>query len=157
MESHWYRELFPKTRLDPEKNTELEFMTTARGFRLATSVGGTLTGRGGNLIIIDDPLKPTDAMSKVKRAAVRQWYDGTLYSRLDSKSEDVIVLIMQRLHLDDLVGHVLDQEPWVHVNIPAIAETDQCLPDGADSVFMRRAESLLHPERESLCIACHRA
>lgn len=149
MEASWYREIFPKTRLDPEKNTELEFMTTARGFRLATSVGGTLTGRGGNLIIIDDPLKPTDAMSKVKRAAVRQWYDGTLYSRLDSKSEDVIVLIMQRLHLDDLVGHVLDQEPWVHVNIPAIAETDQCLPDGADSEFMRPAESLLHPERES--------
>jgi len=56
MRSPMYRWLFPGTRISGEKDAELEFMTTARGFRLATSVGGTLTGRGGNVIIIDDPM-----------------------------------------------------------------------------------------------------
>ncbi len=65
MRSPWYREAFPKTRIDRDKDTELEFMTTARGFRLGTSVGGSLTGRGGNYVIIDDPIKPADAMSNV--------------------------------------------------------------------------------------------
>jgi hypothetical protein len=55
MQSPWYRWLFPGTRIDHRKNTEAEIETTARGYRLTTSVGGTLTGRGGNLIIIDDP------------------------------------------------------------------------------------------------------
>jgi hypothetical protein len=70
MQSRWYRELFPGTRLDPHKNTEAEFVTTARGYRLGTSVGGTLTGRGGNLIVIDDPMKPSEARSETRRASV---------------------------------------------------------------------------------------
>ena len=65
-ESHWYRELFPGMRIG-QKDSEGEIELTARGFRLATSVGGTLTGRGGDLVIIDDPLKPDDAYSDVKR------------------------------------------------------------------------------------------
>ena len=60
----------------------------------STSVGGTLTGRGGNLIIIDDPIKPADAMSNAKRSAVNEWFDRTLYSRLDNKRDDLIILIM---------------------------------------------------------------
>jgi len=125
MESDWYRDTFPGTRLHPDKNTELEFMTTARGYRYGTSVGGTLTGRGGNFLIIDDPMKSGDAMSATKRDSVKHWFDGTVYSRLDNKAEDVIVLIMQRVHVDDLVGHVLENEEWTHINIPAIAEIDQ--------------------------------
>ena len=85
MEIDWYRRSFPGTRIDPRKNTEAEFMTTAKGYRLSTSVGGTLTGRGGSIVIIDDPLKPADAMSASKREAVKQWYDGTLCTRLDNK------------------------------------------------------------------------
>ena len=71
-------------------------MTTARGFRLATSVGGTLTGRGGNLIIIDDPIKPQDAQSESARQNVLQWYANTLSSRLDNKATDSIIVVMQR-------------------------------------------------------------
>ena len=56
MRSPVYQRLFPGTRISAAKDTELEVMTTARGFRYATSVGGTLTGRGGNLLILDDPL-----------------------------------------------------------------------------------------------------
>jgi predicted phage terminase large subunit-like protein len=149
LESEWYRRLFPQTRIDPNKNTEAEIQLTAQGYRLSTSVGGTLTGRGGNLILIDDPMKPSERMSEVRRAAVSEWHDSTLISRLDNKSEDVIVLIMQRLHVDDLVGHVLDKdESWDHLNLPAIAEEDEAIPLGDRRVYRRRVGELLHPERE---------
>jgi predicted phage terminase large subunit-like protein len=149
IESAWYRRLFPRTRIDPRKNTESEFETTARGYRLGTSVGGTLTGRGGNLILIDDPLKPAEALSETKRAAVAEWYDSTLSSRLDSKTRDAIVLIMQRLHVGDLVGHVLERgEHWEHLNLPAVAEEEQEIPLGGDRVYRRSIGELLHPERE---------
>jgi hypothetical protein len=68
LESRWYRSIFPTARIGPFKNSETEIELTKRGFRLATSVGGTLTGRGGDLIIIDDPLKPDDAYSDTKRS-----------------------------------------------------------------------------------------
>lgn len=148
MDATWYRKTFRGTRIDPRKNTELEIMTTDRGFRLTTSVGGTLTGRGGNLIIIDDPLKPIEAMSETARAGVNQWYDNTLYSRLDNKAEDRIVIVMQRLHVDDLVGHVLGQEDWVHLKLPATAEVDEKVRVGPNKYFERHAGELLHPERE---------
>ncbi len=149
MQSERYRKVFSKTRIDPEKNSELEFMTTARGFRLTTSVGGTLTGRGGNFILIDDPLKPSDAVSRPLREAVNQWYSNTLYSRLDDKSQDVIVIIMQRLHLDDLVGHVLEGEDWTHLNLPAIAVAPEKIFFGEEDFHERQPGDLLHPERES--------
>jgi hypothetical protein len=130
IESPWYREVFPRTRIDPRKNTEGEFETTAKGFRLATSVGGTLTGRGGRLIILDDPMKPGDAYSELKSEAVHHWYETTLLSRLDSKAEDVIILVMQRLHVADLVGYILDKEPgrWTLLTLPAVAEADEAIP-----------------------------
>ena len=70
MNAAWYQSLFPSTRIDPAKSAEAEFMTTERGFRLATSTGGTLTGRGGDLLIIDDPMKPADAQSETLRLTV---------------------------------------------------------------------------------------
>jgi hypothetical protein len=81
-------------------------MTTAQGTRLATSVGGVLTGRGADLIIIDDPQKPDEALSETRRKAVNEWYDNSLVSRLNDKADGcIIIIIMQRLHQDDLVGH----------------------------------------------------
>jgi hypothetical protein len=107
--SAWYKELFP-TRLSPQKQSVQEFHTTQGGSRLATSVGGVLTGRGADFIIIDDPLKPDEALSETQRSAVNEWFDHTLYSRLNDKRTGCIVIVMQRLHEDDLVGHVLEQE-----------------------------------------------
>ena len=121
-ELSWYQALFA-TRLSPNRPSLQELATTAGGFRLATSVGGVLTGRGADLIIIDDPLKPEEAMSESRRAAVNEWFDGTLYSRLNDKAKGAIVIIMQRLHEDDLVGHVLRQEGWEVLSFPAIAES----------------------------------
>jgi hypothetical protein len=67
MRTDWYKQTFPRARIDKAKDTESEVRTTERGYRLATSVGGTLTGRGGDIIIIDDPIKPQDAQSKSVR------------------------------------------------------------------------------------------
>jgi predicted phage terminase large subunit-like protein len=149
-----YRQLFP-TRLSPQRAAMPEFDTTAQGCRLATSVGGVLTGRGADLIIIDDPLKPEEALSQTQRQAANDWFDHTLYSRLNDKLTGAIVLIMHRLHEDDLVGHVLAQETWEVVRFPAIAEADEALlVDTAlgPRHFARRRGEALHPEREPLAV-----
>jgi len=148
MESPWYRKIFPRTRLDPKKNKELEFETTRNGVRYSTSVGGTLTGRGGGIIIIDDPLKPSEAMSDVRRETVKQWFDGTLFSRLDDKSKDVIIVVMQRLHPEDLAGYLLEKGGWVHLNLPAISDTEESVQISNSEHHVRNLGDLLHPERE---------
>ncbi len=148
MQSAWYAALFPATKLSGAKNQESNYETTKRGYRYATSVGGTLTGRGGNLIIIDDPLKPEDAMSQAKREAVNAWYSRTLLSRLNNKASDAIILVQQRLHLDDLAGHVEGLEDWVTLRLPAIAEEDARIPLGVGRFHFRRTDEVLHPARE---------
>ena len=148
MRSNLYRGVFPATRISPAKDTETEVMTTMRGSRLATSVGGTLTGRGGDLLIIDDPLKPQDAHSESARESLKHWYSNTLLSRLDDKVEDSIVVVMQRLHPDDLVGHLLDQGGWRHLNLPAIAEEETDVTLSATRSHCRGVGELLHPARE---------
>jgi hypothetical protein len=153
LESLWYQHLFPNTRINPRKNTEGEIETTAQGYRLTTSVGGTLTGRGGNFIIIDDSMKPVDAASEVKRGAVNEWFDTTLTSRLDRKTQDVIIIVQQRLHVDDLVGHVLARSGgWVHLNLPAIAREDEVIHLGGGRIYHRAAGEVLHPKREPLSV-----
>ncbi len=153
MTSSWYADLFPGTRLSRQKQAIEEFMTTRQGVRLATSVGGVLTGRGADVLIIDDPLKPDEALSDVQREKVNEWYHHTLYSRLNHKATGCIILIMQRLHEDDLVGHVLKHEPWEVVSLPAIAESDEVhvYETPYERVeHHRRTGEALHPERESL-------
>lgn len=151
MESTFYRRIFPGTRLSRRKNTESEFETTRGGFRLATSVGGALTGRGGNIIILDDPMKPDEALSEARRRSVCEWFDNTLRSRLDDKKDDVIIIVMQRLHVEDLVGHVLDSgEDWTILSLPATAEYDEEIPIGPNRLYRRKSGDVLHPEREPL-------
>ena len=153
MGSTFYQRLFPNTRLSTEKQSVNEFMTTAQGFRMSTSVGGVLTGRGSDLIILDDPLKPEESLSETRRNSVNEWYDNTLLSRLNSKETGVIILVMQRLHQDDLVGHVRDQEDWEVLSFPAIAEESEVhvieSPLGR-RLFERQAGEVLQPERESV-------
>ena len=156
--SAWYQALFPQTRLSTERQALPEFMTTQLGFRLSTSVGGVLTGRGSDFIVIDDPLKPDEALSDTQRKSVNDWFDHTLYSRLNDKRRGCIILIMQRLHEDDLAGHVLGLEPWKVIRLPAIAEEDEThviqTPYGVRR-FQRRAGEALHPEREPLSVLSH--
>jgi predicted phage terminase large subunit-like protein len=153
MASQWYQDLFPETRLSTDKSAVRDFETTEKGSRIATSVGGAFTGRGGEFILIDDPLKPDEAVSETQRSKVNDWCANTLMSRLNDKRTGCIILIIQRLHEDDLVGHVLDKEQWKVLRFAAIAEDDENYvinsPYGTRH-FQRRAGEALHPEREPL-------
>ncbi len=144
--SDWYRRIFPRTI--STKDTETEFETSCGGGRLAVSIGGTITGRGGDYIIIDDPLKAEEALSKSAREKVNDYFRNTLYSRLNSKVTGVIVLVMQRLHEDDLAGRLLKQGGWVHLNLPAIATRDERIAIGNGRFFDRQEGDVLHPARE---------
>jgi predicted phage terminase large subunit-like protein len=150
MNTDWYRQLFPQTRLRRSPEGELE--TTRHGMRYATSVGGTLTGLGGSMLILDDPMKPQEALSKAKREAVLQWYDHTLYSRLDNKAHDCIILVMQRLHVDDLVAHVREKETWEYLNLQAVAESHEIYQLADGRTIERAAGAALHSEREPLAV-----
>lgn len=148
MDSAWFRRAFPGTVLGG-KSTEDYFETTRGGSRRAVSTGGALTGMGGNILIIDDPLKSIDALSEARRSEVNSWFSNTLLSRLDDKRTGAIILVMQRQHVDDLTGHLLRDRDhgWTHLCIPAIAERREyyLLPR---SEFVREPGELLHPERE---------
>jgi predicted phage terminase large subunit-like protein len=150
MQADWYKRTFPNTQIDKAKNTETEFRTTKRGYRLATSVGGTLTGRGGDTIIIDDPIKPQDAQSEAIRKKTTQWYENTLLSRLDDKVHGAIMLVMQRLHLEDLAGHLLEKGGFEHLCLPAIAEKQEAIALGNGRTHIREIDDVLDPSREPL-------
>src|ERR1035437_9528069 len=124
MSSAFYRGLFPATTLSPQKLSVNHYMTTSNGVRMATSVNGVLTGRGADVIILDDILKPDDALSETRRKAANEWYFNTLLSRLNSKENGVIIIVMQRLHQGDLVGEVTDREHWDMLSVPAISDQD---------------------------------
>jgi predicted phage terminase large subunit-like protein len=153
MTSEFYQRLFSSTRLTARRSMLSDYMTTEKGFRLSTSVGGVLTGRGADFIIIDDPLKPDQALSETQREAANAWFDHTVVSRLNDKSTGCMIIIMQRLHEDDLVGHVQQQGGWHVLRFPAIAEENERhviqTPYG-ERIFTRREGEALHPERESL-------
>src|SRR5947209_19430460 len=94
------------------------------------------------------PLKPEEALSQAQRQAANEWYDHTLYSRLNDKLTGAIVLIMHRLHEDDLAGHVLEQEPWEVVRLPALADEDEAYRVATvfgQQSFGRKEGEALHP------------
>jgi predicted phage terminase large subunit-like protein len=149
MLSPWYQEIFI-TRLD--RQAVHDFMTRQGGCRFATSVGGATTGRGADFIVIDDALKPEEAMSDVARKAVNNWYDNTLQSRINQKKTGRIILVGQRLHQDDLAGHALalEQDGWNVLKLAAIADEDEPYQIGglADHEYVRKAGNVLDEERE---------
>jgi len=153
MNSAFYKQVFA-TRLSAERSAVADFDTVVGGGRLAVSVGGPLTGRGADFIIIDDPLKPDEALSDTYRGNCNTWFKGSLFSRLNDKEQGCIIIVMQRLHLDDLVGHVTEHDDsWEILDFPAIAETDECIPfetPFGPRVFLRKAGEALDPERESV-------
>jgi predicted phage terminase large subunit-like protein len=145
--SEWYAALFPTLRW--AKETGLELITTQGGSRYATSVGGTLTGRGADLIIVDDPLNANEVHSEPARKRVIDWYGGALVSRLNDKQTGSIIAVMQRLHEDDLAGHLMRQGGWDHLDMPAIALENEIIELGHAKSHARRSGDVLHPERES--------
>jgi predicted phage terminase large subunit-like protein len=149
IEAPWYRMLFPAAFPAGGKNTEFEVATTRNGFRLGASIDGSITGRGGDIIILDDPLKPMDALSDSKRERVNDLYNTTLHSRLDNKQSGAIVVVMQRLHSNDLPGMLRRSvESWTTLSLPAIAQHEETVQIGRNEYHLRRPGEALHPERE---------
>jgi predicted phage terminase large subunit-like protein len=149
----WYKKLFPKTQVSARRSAVNDFNTTLNGGRMATSVGGVLTGRGADFLILDDPLKPVDALSETNRKAANDWFSNTLLSRLNSKKDGVIIIVMQRLHQDDLVGHVQSLSEWDVLSLPAIAEDNENITiDGPiwPVKFSRSIGEVLEPQRDTL-------
>jgi len=141
-----YRAAFPGTRL--ARDTDREIITTMRGKRIATSIDGTLTGLGGDLIIIDDPIKTGDAMSESVRERVIEWYRSTLVTRADDKTVARIVVVMQRVHQDDLVGYLMEQGGFDVLNLPAIAQREETYLLTAGRTYTRQKGEILHPTHE---------
>lgn len=147
MQQAWYRTVFPRTLISPQKDSVSEFHTIGGGRRIATGVGGTLTGKGGDVVIIDDPMKAEDVHSEAKREAVHTWFRNTLASRLDDPSKGSMILVSQRLHEDDLIGRLIQTGSWELLSLPAIATEQQTLDLGDGMEWARQPGELLHPER----------
>ncbi len=141
--SDWYQNLFPNTQLARDQNEKHKFQTTKRGFRFATSVGGTATGEGGNFLIIDDPMSAAQGMNLAAREQVKRWYDHTFSTRLNDKKHGVIVLVMQRLHVDDLTAHLLSKGGFVHLSLPAISTQKDVHRDVGEPLHPAREDAIL--------------
>lgn len=153
MLSDWYRRLFPATRFESNRQPAADLKTTEGGYRKASSVDGAVTGFGADLIIVDDPTKPDQARSEVERAKANDWTRHTLFPRLNDKGTGSIVVVMQRLHEDDVIGHLSQFMDVTHLSFAAIAHEDE------EHVFetpfgmrrhRRKEGEALHPEREPL-------
>jgi predicted phage terminase large subunit-like protein len=150
MQSEWYRAIFPGTIISAKRSATHDYETTAGGGRMATSITGTLTGRGGDIIIIDDPIKPDEAPSDTTRDNVNEWYRTTLASRLNDKRTGAIICVMQRLHQYDLAGMMLEDGGWAYLSFPAIATQNSVIDLPRGRKYYRREGEVLHASRESL-------
>ncbi|MCB2075500.1 MAG: phage terminase large subunit [Novosphingobium sp.] len=144
--SPWFRRVFPQCR-PTVPNRQMEWQTSAGGYRLATSIEGSVLGRGADFIILDDPNKGQQIYSKVAREKVKTSYDHTISTRLNHPRESAILCVMQRLHDDDLAGHMLNQEDFEIVRVPAIALEDEVWDLGNGQIHRRASGELLQPSR----------
>lgn len=121
--SPWYQALWgERVKFADDQNLKSEFQNEARGVMLATSTGGGVTGKGCDILIVDDPHNPLQVLSDAERASAIRHFDYVLSTRLDDPKRGAIVVVMQRLHEDDLTGHLLAQQGWEHICLPAEAE-----------------------------------
>jgi hypothetical protein len=120
--SQWYLNHWgSRVRLIADQNQKTIFQNTARGHMLATTMGGQGTGLGGQILVIDDPHDTEKIISEKERQRGLHNFDHKLYTRLDDRNLGAIVVVMQRLHTKDLIGHLLESaggERWEHLCIP---------------------------------------
>lgn len=117
VQSPWYELAYPAVRLRRDQNQKIRMDTTAKGWRIATSVGGVGTGEHPDRIIIDDPHNTKQAESDAERQTALDWYDRTVASRGVVRGARTVV-VMQRLHERDLTGHLLERGGWTHLCLP---------------------------------------
>lgn len=121
IESEWFKANWGhKFTLSVDQSEKLLFENTAKGFRQGLGITGSVTGKRGNFLLIDDPVDAAKAFSDVVIASANQTFDQALSSRLNDPVRDSIGLIMQRLRTNDMTGHLLGKKSthWTHVRIP---------------------------------------
>jgi predicted phage terminase large subunit-like protein len=153
IQSPWYQERWGAAfRLAGDQNEKGRFENDRTGYRIATGVGGTATGEGGDFVVVDDPHKAQDAASEVSLETACTWWDETMSTRGNDPRTVAKVVVMQRLSERDLTGHILGKmreggERYEHLMLPAEYEAH----DGSDHADWRdwRDEpgALLWPER----------
>jgi predicted phage terminase large subunit-like protein len=151
--SPWYLSHFPDSFvLTSDQNVKTRFENDKTGYRIATGVGGLGTGEGGDFIVVDDPHKVLEAESDAQRQTVHTWWDETMTSRVVDPATSVQVIVMQRIHDDDLTGHTLKRDPtYAHLCLPMEYEAETAnakniTPLGFQDPRSREGE-LLFPER----------
>lgn len=121
----WFQRLWgDKVKIRSNVDAASHWETTDTGMRKAVGMGGQITGSGADIIIVDDPINPKKAASEVERQNAIDFYNHTLFSRLNQPDIGVRVIVMQRLHEQDLTGHLMDPklgrpEEHEHICIPA--------------------------------------
>jgi predicted phage terminase large subunit-like protein len=130
MDSKWFRDLFADSfTLAVDRSQAGDFSNTAGGMMQAASTNSKAQGRGGDFIIVDDPLSADAATSETFRNETNSWFVHQLPQRLNNPSQSAIVIVMQRLHQNDPTGFLLSQEDsdWTLLKLPLIAEEDETL------------------------------
>lgn len=148
IQSDWYRHNWDKVCLTDDQNLKMEFANTHRGIMTATSVGGSAIGKGGDILVFDDPLNPTEAASPVMRENANRWIRQSFLTRLNDKHTGRIVGVMQRLHEQDTSGMLLAMGGWTHLCLPAEAERRTVVPFPGGRTKLRKPGDLLFPARE---------
>lgn len=146
-----YQTLYPHVKIKPDSQSKKKWYTTQGGGVYATSSGGQVTGFGagsidndskefGGAIIIDDPIKPDDLFSETIRNRINFRFDSTIRSRVNSRKTPIII-VMQRLHVEDLSGYLLTQEPdeWEVLSLPVIKEDGSALWEWKHNIDELRA------------------
>lgn len=144
----WYRRCFPETKIDPTQDTKSDFKTTARGRYYGAGILGTITGKGADYLICDDPLKPDEALSDTIRVETNKAIRNTLFSRFNDPRVGRFILVMQRLHEDDPTGHLLQDGGYHLLKLPAEA-TDRptIITLGDRKPWVMKKGDLLFPKR----------
>ena len=146
--SDWYKSYWGEdVNIRYDMNMKDNFKNYANGYMFSTSVGGTVTGEGGDYIIVDDPQKPDEAFSEAVRNSVIMFFKNTLITRLNDQSTGAIILIMQRLHELDAAGYFLGLG-YTHLNLQARADEDQKIWYPVSNTFYeRKKDEVLDPVR----------
>lgn len=146
VESDWYRAAFPTMSPAAEKDTALVFRTSQGGQRKAFSVDSHITGQGADVIILDDPLDASDALSELACDKVNNWIVNVLMGRFNKGATGIMVLVMQRLAINDPAACLREIEPWSLLSLPAIAEEDLTVTVASGVTHVFAKGDLLHPQ-----------
>lgn len=145
----WYRQCFPEMLIDPKKDTANDFKTTSRGRYYGAGILGTITGKGADYVLCDDPLKPDEALSDTIRVETNKAIRNTLFSRFNDPRVGRFILIMQRLHEDDPTGHLLKDGGYHLLKMPAEAVDRPTIITLGEKFWTMKRGDLLFPARFS--------